>query len=213
VDAEREFNRAVELDPNSAIAHRELGGYLATVGRNDQAIAETKQGRDLDPLSQFANFYVAWTLISAHRYDEAIEQSRQVLVTFPSARYWIGLAYVGKGMNEEAIAEFEKRLSLSKDDTITKAHLGYAYGVSGRKSEAQKTLAELNDLFKQRQVSPYFIAMIYAGLGEKDQVFVWLEKAYQERSRPLWGLKVNPVWDDFRSDPRFADLLRRIGLG
>ena len=211
--AEFEFKRAVELDPNSSIAHREYGFYLAAVGRSDQAIAEAKQGRDLDPLSQLANFYVAWTLISAHRHDEAIEQSQQVLGTFPIARYWMGLGYLGKGRYEEAIAEFEKTLSAPRDHLAAKANLGYAYGVSGRRGQAEKVLAELKELSRQRQASPYFIAIVYAGLGEKNQAFAWLERSYQEHSRPLAsGLKVSPTWDDLRSDPRFADLLRRMKL-
>ena len=122
--AEHEFERAIELNPNSADAHREYAGYLTTMGRVEQAIAEAKRARELDPLSQLANYHVAWALIAARHYDEAIEQSRQVLETFPQAHYWMGLAYVGKGMNEQAIAEFEERLSLSKDDTNTRANLG-----------------------------------------------------------------------------------------
>jgi eukaryotic-like serine/threonine-protein kinase len=212
--AELEFKRAVELDPNSSIAHREYGCYLAAVGRSDQAIAEAKQGRDLDPLSQQANFYVAWTLISAHRHDEAIEQSRQVLETFPVGHFWIGMAYLGKSRYEEAIAEFEKTLSRSRDHITAKASLGYAYGMSGKRAQAEKVLADLEELFKQRKGSPYNIAMIYAGLGKKDQAFAWLEQAYLDHSRPLaTGLKVSPTWDKLRSDARFADLLRRMGLG
>ena len=209
--AEGEFRRAIELDSNSAIAHVEYGGYLATVGRSDQAIAEAKQGRELDPLSPLANFYVILALTSARRYDEAIEQSQQVVGTFPQAHYWMGLGYLGKGKYQEAVAEFEKRLSISSDDMVTKPHLGYAYARSGKKDQAEKILAELKAL-KQPQISPYLIAMVYAGLGEKDQAFLWLEKAYQEHSRSLWGLKVNPAWDSLRSDRRFTDLLRRIGL-
>jgi TolB-like protein/DNA-binding winged helix-turn-helix (wHTH) protein/Flp pilus assembly protein TadD len=210
--AEREFKRAAELDPNSANARGEYGGYLATVGRGDEAVAEAKRARELDPLSLPVNFGVAWALISARRYDEAIEEAQKVSETFPQAHYWMGLAYVGEGRYEEAISEFEQRLSLSRDDTLTKAHLGYAYGALGRRGQAEKVLAELQELFKQRQVSPYHIAIIYAGLGERDQAFAWLEDAMREHSRPLWGLKVNPVWDNLRPDPRFADLLRRAGL-
>jgi DNA-binding winged helix-turn-helix (wHTH) protein/TolB-like protein/Flp pilus assembly protein TadD len=210
--AEREFERAIELNPNSGDAHREYAGYLTTVGRNEQAITEAKQARELDPLSLLANYHVAWALISARRYDEAIEQSRQALGTFPQAHYWIGMAYIGKERYGEAIAEFEQKLSLAKDDTITRAHLGYAYGASGRRGEAERVLTELKELFKQQQASPYYVAIIYAGLGEKDQAFEWLEKAYREHSRPLGGLKVNPVWDNLRLDTRFADLLRRMGL-
>ena len=210
--AEGEFKRAIELNPNSADAHREYAYYLTTVGRSEQAIAEAKQARELDPLSQLANYHVAWALIAARRYDEAIEQSQQALGTFPAAHLWLGWAYLGKGRYTEAVSEFEERLSLSKDDAVTRAHLGYAYAAAGRRGKAEKVLADLNELFRQRQASPYYIAIIYAGLGEKEQAFGWLEKAYQERSRPLGGLKVNPVWDNLRSDPRFADLLRRIGL-
>ena len=184
------------------------------MGRSDQAIAEAKQGRDLDPLSQQANFYVAWTLISAHRHDEAIDQSKQVLETFPVGHFWIGLAYLGKARYEEASAEFEKTLSTSRDHIAAKASLGCAYGMSGRRGQADKVLTELKELFKQRKASPYYLAIVYAGLGEKDQAFAWLEQAYSEHSRPLAsGLKVSPTWDNLRSDPRFADLLRRMGLG
>ncbi len=138
--AERDFKRAIELDPNSAIAHREYGAYLAAVGRSEQAIAEAKEGRDLDPLSQLANFHVAWALISAHRYDEAIEQSQQVLGTFPAGHFWIGMAYLGKARYEEAIAEFEKTLSASRDHITAKASLGYAYGVSGTSRESPRRI-------------------------------------------------------------------------
>lgn len=210
--AEREFKRAIELDPNSANARGEYGGYLATVGRGDEAVAEAKRARELDPLSQQTNFYFVWALISARRYAEAIEESQQVVETFSAASYWAGIARIGQGKYEEAIAEFEKRLSIARDDTLTRAHLGYAYAASGRRGQAEKVLAELKELFKRRQVSPYYIAVINAGLGERDQTFAWLEEAEREHSRPLWGLKVNPVWDNLRSDQRFSDLLRRTGL-
>ncbi|MFL6210820.1 MAG: winged helix-turn-helix domain-containing protein [Pyrinomonadaceae bacterium] len=210
--AEPEFKRAIELDPNSAIAHGEYGGYLAAVGRGEQAVSEALRARELDPLSLWTNFGVAWALIAARRYDEAIEESQKVIETFPQAHYWMGLAYVGKGRYEEASTEFEKRLDFSKDDTLTRAHLGYAYGSSGRRGQAEKVLAEFKELFKQRQATPYYVAIIYAGLGEKDQAFAGLEEARREHARPLWGLKVNPVWDGLRSDPRFADLLRHVGL-
>lgn len=212
--AEREFKRAIELNPNSGDAHREYGAYLTNIGRSAQAIAEAKRARDLDPLTLVTNFQVAWALISAHRYDEAIEQSQQAAATFPTAHFWIGLACLGKGSYQQAIEEFEKKLGLSKDyDPLTRAHLGYAYGMLGRKNEATKILTELKNLYQQQQASPYYLAIIYAGLGDKDQTFAWLDKAYRDRSRPLAsGLKVNPIWDGLRSDSRFADLLRRIGL-
>jgi DNA-binding winged helix-turn-helix (wHTH) protein/TolB-like protein/Flp pilus assembly protein TadD len=212
--AEREFMRAIELNPNSGDAHREYAAYLTNIGRSEQAIAEAKRARDLDPLTLATNFQVAWALISAHRYDEAIEQSQEAVATFPTAHFWIGLAYLGKGMYEQAVGEFEEKLRLSKDyDPLTRAHLGYAYAMLGRKDEAAKVLAELRELHQQRQASPYYPAIVYAGLEDKDQAFAWLEEAYREHSRPLAsGLKVNPVWDRLHPDPRFADLLRRMGL-
>jgi DNA-binding winged helix-turn-helix (wHTH) protein/TolB-like protein/tetratricopeptide (TPR) repeat protein len=211
--AEHEFKRAIELSPNSGDAHREYAAYLTNVGRSDHAIAEAKQGRDLDPLMRVTNFQVAWALISAYRYDEAIEQSQQVVGPFPEAHFWIGMAYIGKGMNEQATDEFEKALRLSKEHTRARVALGYALGAAGRRDKAENVLAEFKQLYKQRQGSPYDIAIIYAGLRDKDQAFTWLEESYREHSRLLVsGLKVNPMWDRLRSDPRFADLSRRMGL-
>jgi len=207
--AEHEFRRAKELNPNSADAHREYAAYLTTIGRGDEAVAEARRARDLDPISQLASFHLAWALISLHRYDDAITESQEVLGTFPQAHLWIGWAYLGKGQYGEAVAEFEKRLSTSKNDPITKAHLGYAYAISGKRNQAQSILSE----FKQGRVSPYFSAIIEAGLGNKNQTFALLEQAYQEHSRPMVsGIKVNPVWESLRADSRFTDLLRRLGL-
>ncbi len=126
---------------------------------------------------------------------------------------WIGEAYVEKGMHEEAIAEIRKAVALSEGNTRALATLGHAYAVSGRRSEALKVLNELKARSKQSYVSPYFIALIYAGLGENDRTLEWLEKAYQERHPYLILLKVQPVFRSLRSDPHFQDLLRRVGLG
>jgi DNA-binding winged helix-turn-helix (wHTH) protein/TolB-like protein/Tfp pilus assembly protein PilF len=212
-NAEIEFKRAIELNPNSASAHREYAGYLTYVLRTNEAVAEAKRARELDPLSQLTNFQVEWALISADRYDEAIELSRQVVGTFPHAYLWIAWANIGKEQYDEAISNLQQRISLLGDDPITSANLGYAYAMSGKKSEAKRVLAQLLTLYKQHQASSYLIAVVYAGLHDVNQTFAWLEKAYHERSRSLaTGLNVNPVWDRFRSDPRFADLLRRVGL-
>lgn len=209
---EAELKRAVELDPNSSLAHHEYANYLSYMGRTDQAIAEALRARDLDPLSQLANFNLAFALICGRRYDEAIAESRQVLGTFPQAHYWMGLAYLWNAKYEEAAAEFEKSLKTYGSDVLVKPQLAYAYAMSGKKAQARTLMAELKEHYKQHRISPYFMAMVHAGLGEKDQAFILLEEAYREHSRPLGALKVVPVWDSLRSDPRFADLLRRIRL-
>ncbi|HEY0762953.1 MAG TPA: winged helix-turn-helix domain-containing protein [Pyrinomonadaceae bacterium] len=212
--AEREFKRAIELNANSGDAHREYAGYLTNVGRHEEAIAEAKQARELDPLTQLTNFQVAWALIGARRYDEAIAESNSVIEMFPAAHFWIGIACIGKGLNEKAVQELEARASSAKSrPSVVNATLGYAYGVTGRRDKARQVLADFEELLKEHQTSPYYIAMIYAGLGEKEQAFVWLEQACQERSRPFVnGINVTPVWDGIRSDPRFAHLLQRMGL-
>ncbi|HEV8588221.1 MAG TPA: winged helix-turn-helix domain-containing protein [Pyrinomonadaceae bacterium] len=214
VGAEQEFKRAIELNPNSGDAHREYAAYLTNTGRTEPAIAEAIQARDLDPLTLVTNFQLAWTFISAHRYDEAIHHSQEVLPLFPTAHFWIGMAYLGKRMYPQAIAEFEKNVNSSKNhDPLTRAHLAYAYAMSGREDEARKILPELESLYHNRQASPYHIAIVSAGLGDKDRAFAWLDECYRQRSRPLVsGLKVNPVWDNLRSDPRFGKLLQRMGL-
>ena len=214
-DAEREFKQAIELNPNSANSYREYGLYLSCVGRNEEAIRETERARALDPFSLSTNFAAGWALIGARRHDEAIEQFRRALEIdprFAQAHLFVGLAYEGKGMWEEAIKEMQTAASLSGDSMLIKAQLGHAYASSGRISEAERILAELLESSRQRRVSPYYIAMVYAGLDDKDQAFAWLEKAYEERSRRLWALQVVPTWENLRSDSRFADLLRRMGL-
>ena len=211
--AEREFKRAIELNSNSGDAHREYAAYLTNVGRSEQAVAEAKRARELDPLTLITNFQVAWALIGARRYDEAISESQRSVERFPNAHFWIGLALLGKGMNDEAIKEFKQALSSSQTGPMVKASLAYAYAVTGKRDQAKNILAEFAKLFKDGRSSPYYIAMIYAGLGDKDQTFAWLEECYRERSRPLAsGINVNPMWDGIRSDPRFDNLRRRMSL-
>jgi len=211
--AEREFKRAIELHTNSGEAHREYAAYLTNVGRSEEAVAEARRAMELDPLTFLTHFQLAWTLIGARRYDEAISESQRSIERFPSAHLWIGMALLGKGMNEQALKELETALGYSKTEPIPKAFLGYAYAVTGKSEKARIILEELEKSFKQGQSSPYYIAMIYAGLGDKDQTFAWLDESYREHSRPLAsGINVNPIWDGIRSDPRFENLRRRMGL-
>ena len=213
--AEREYKRAIELNPNYAPAHQGYGTYLEALGRFDEAIAERKRAQELDPLSAFRTADVGYPFYWAGQYDQAIEHYRRALELDPNFFWgylWIGEAYVEKGMHEEAITEIRKAVALSAGNARVLATLGYAYAVSGRRREALEALNELKVRSQQSYVSPYFIALIYAGLGENDRTLDWLEKAYQERHPYLAFLKVEPVFRNLRSDPRFQDLVRRVGL-
>jgi tetratricopeptide (TPR) repeat protein len=183
------------------------------VERFDEAIAEARRAQELEPLSFISNLHLGWILYLAGRNDEAIEHCNKLLEVdpnfFPAHRY-LGLAYEQKGMYPEAISEFEKGVKLAGCPLII-ALLGHAHAAAGNKAEARRVLAELEQQ-KQKYVSPYTVAAIYAGLGEKDQAFKWLEKAYSERDIWLMNLRVDPVFKNLRSDGRFADLLRRLEL-
>jgi DNA-binding winged helix-turn-helix (wHTH) protein/TolB-like protein/Flp pilus assembly protein TadD len=214
VDAEREFQEAIRLKPSYAPAHQWYSSYLVALERFDEAIAEAKRTQELEPLSFIASSHLGWILYLAGQNDGAIDQCTRILDLDPNffpARRYRGLAYEQKGMYPEAIAEFQKGVKLSGSPLML-ALLGHAYAASGKKAEAQQVLSELQDLQGRRYVSPYTVAAIYAGLGERDQAFKWLEKAYEERDIWLMNLKVDPVFSKLRSDRRFPDLLARTGL-
>ncbi len=214
--AAREFRRAIELDPNSGVAHFCYATYLCLRGRMEEAIAETERARALDPLSLTTCLGVGWVLYHAHQYDQAIAGFQRTLELdpdFPPAHMGIGLAYVQKRMYEEAIAELQEAVALGAvgGPSVYTAMLAYAYAVSGRKTEARKILNELKQQMKQRRVSPFNIAEIHTGLGEKGRAFEWLEKAYEERDEDLVYIR-EPILDPLRSDPRFQSLLRRMNF-
>jgi serine/threonine protein kinase/Flp pilus assembly protein TadD len=213
-EAERELKRAVELNPGEAEVHHWYAHYLTIQGQLDNALAEFQRARDLDPLSPTLNQDVANTLYLMRRYDEAIQQSRKAVELDPNY-YWpsstFGMVYEQTGKYEEAIAAFRKAYSLAPSPR-NQAALGQGLAVAGRKDEARKVLNEMNNLSRKRYISPFEIATVYIGLGEKDQAFEWLEKAYEARNFGLILLKVDPWFDNLRSDPRFQDLLRRMNL-
>jgi len=213
VGAEREFKRAIELNPSYATAHLWYGLYLARIGRFDEALAEIKKAQELDPLSLIVNSLVGWVYLHARRYDDAIEQLRQTLALEPGfayAHFVLGRTYMEKRMYAEAIAEF--RAGLPSGDPRFIAGLGHAYAVSGRQAEARKILDELLARSKGGYFPSWTIVMVYIGLGDKDRAFVWLGKAVDERGENVVWLKTGPLYDPLRSDPRFADLLRRLNL-
>jgi DNA-binding winged helix-turn-helix (wHTH) protein/TolB-like protein len=214
VEAEREFQQAIKLKPTYAPAHQWYSSFLVALERFDEAIAEAKRTEELEPLSFTASSHLGWIYYLAGQSDRAIEQCTKILAldpnSFPARRYR-GLAYEQKGMYREAIDEFQKGVKVSGSPLML-ALLGHAFAASGQKAEAEHVLSELKDLQGRQYVSSYTVGAIYAGLGEKDQAFRWLEKAFEERDIWLMNLKVDPVFAKLRTDKRFTDLLARAGL-
>jgi TolB-like protein/Tfp pilus assembly protein PilF len=214
--AEREYRRAIDLDPRSALGYHRLGTYLQLVGRLQESLASFRRAQELEPLSLLVNSLLALCLYLRRQYDEALEQYGKTLDMDPNylqARVGIGLVYEQKGMYEEAIAEFQAARVLTHYAGAEElASLGCTYAVSGQRSAAEDVLAELMKRSKQNYLSPYTVARIYIGLGETDLAFEWLERAYEERSEWLTWLKVDPRLDNIRSDPRFHNLLWLVGL-
>ncbi len=215
--AEREFRRALELNPSYAMGHRAYASYLSAMGRHREAIAEAKRAQELDPLSLDVNTMAGRCFYHARQYDQAIEQYRRALEIDPNftiAHQFSGKAYAQKGMYREALAELQEAGAVYKEAgagyTEPLSVIGLVYAVSGRPGQAQHVLEELKAIRKQKYVPPWSIVRVYAGLGQKDQAFAWLEKGFQERDNRLIWLKVDPMFDNLRCDPRFADLLRRL---
>jgi len=212
--AEREFKRALELNPNYATAHQWYSIYFSSLERHEEARFEAQRARQLDPLSLAANQSVGFASYAAGRYDQALEEFRKALELDPSfllTQRFLGYTYVRKRMYPEAIAEFQRARELG-DNYMCIFGLGLAEAASGNRSKALQRISELHELSQRTYVSPLPIAVIYAALGEKDQAFEWLEKAYQERSAFMVLIKVHGFFDNLRSDPRYKDFLRHVGL-
>lgn len=212
--AEREFRRAVELNPNYAIAHHWYAMCLMVTGRFDEALKEMRLAQSLDPLSPIINGSLAGYYFYARRYAQAVEQCRETLEIDPNfylASGIQGTAYAQMGMYEEAARKLESAAELSKDPEVS-AELGYVYALRGEEDKARKLLQELKDLSKQTYVTPFGIAIVHVGLGEFREALEWLDRAYHDRNHWLVWLKVEPRLDPLRRDPRFVDLIRRVGL-
>ncbi|HET8781419.1 MAG TPA: protein kinase [Pyrinomonadaceae bacterium] len=212
--AEREFKRAIEINQSNSDAHLMYGYYLAAMERFDEAQVEMKRAQELDPLSLGKIIGTGEILYQQRRYDQAAEQYRKALEMDPNsglAHWGLGNVYVQKAMYDEAISEYKKAIPLSGDSPDELASLGYAYARAGKRREAQTIIEELKERSKRRYISPTIIAFIYGGLGENDEAFALLEKSYNGRDFILVLLKVDPTFDPLRSDPRFTDLMRRVG--
>ncbi|MCM3903213.1 MAG: tetratricopeptide repeat-containing serine/threonine-protein kinase [Pyrinomonadaceae bacterium] len=215
-ESNREFERAIELNPNYATAHHWYARENLTImGKFDKALAEMRRAHELDPLSLIINANYAKAYFNARRYDEAIQQLRKTIEidpTFFVAHHYLGSAYAMKGAYSEALAEYQKAHQLNEYDPHVVALMGRLYAVTGKRAEALKALAELKAIASQRYVADYSVALVYAGLGDKDQAFALLEKSYRDHTVDMLTLYYDPLIDTLRSDPRFADLLRRVGF-
>jgi eukaryotic-like serine/threonine-protein kinase len=212
--AEKEFKRAIELNPNLATAHHWYGDYLTNMGRFDEGIAETKKAQELDPLSLIINTTMGWQFYLAGRNENAVEQLRKVLdidPKFSPARRILEEVYAHMGKYKEAVAEREKALSLSGGPELA-ASIEEDFTKSGYKGVLQSWLEGLTELSKHSYVSSYSIAESYMRMGQKEKAFEWLEKAYEEHDSGLVSLAVEPMFENIRPDPRFKEILRRMKL-
>jgi tetratricopeptide (TPR) repeat protein len=214
VGAEREFRRAIELNPNSATAHHWYGDYLAKMGRFGEATRELRKAKELDSLSLTINTTLGWQFYIAGQNEQAIEQLRKVLEMdskFAPARRILEEVYAQSGMYKEAVAEREKALELSGSPELA-ASVAQDFQTSGYKGVLQSWLDGLLEVSKRDYVSPYTVAQTYARLGDKESAFTWLEKAYAVRDSRLASLKVDSGFEPLRGDRRFRDLVQRLGL-
>jgi Flp pilus assembly protein TadD len=194
---------------------RTLRWDLSSSTTIEEAIAAMKQALELDPFSLKINGVLGNQFFNSRQYDRAIEQHRNTLEMNPNnwhVHWSLGLAYTEKGMFEAAIAEHEKALALLGRNPFVLSTLGYTYGRTGRRSDARKILDELKKMSQQRYVTPMAFAHIHTGLGDKDQAFEWLEEGFRERSATMAWNGVTPLFDSLRPDPRFTELLRKMGL-
>jgi adenylate cyclase len=213
--ADEEFKHALALDANSVVAHQFYGMYLTAIRSVPQGIAELKRAVELDPLSPEANTFLGFGLYFAHRYADAIAQLHETLEVEPNyflAHSFLGKAYVQNGELEPGIAEIRRAKELDPHNPEGTSALGYAYAVAGDRDAAQRVIDELRQQSQTSYVSPFFFAVIHAALGETDQAFALLDEAYDDHSFFLWGLKVEPMVDPQRADPRFTELLKKVGL-
>ena len=212
---EREFKRGLTLNPSLVVAHMRYSYFLTKLGRHEEALAEAKRARELDSLSPLMNASLGQALYHAHRFDE----SQQVLLktleldpNFPGVHITLASTYAAKEMFRESIEEVQKAAGFSSADVMIRAPLGYSYAKSGRRSDAEKILKDLKAESQRKYVSGYFVSWVCIGLGKNDEAIQWLERAYQQKDYQLTWMGAEPLLDPLRSDPRFRDLLRRLGL-
>jgi DNA-binding SARP family transcriptional activator len=214
-DAEKELERAIELNPGYPSAHHWYSEHLTAMGRCEESIAELKLAGELDPLSLIISADLGRAFYYARQYEQVLRQETRTLEM--DSNFWLshinlGRSYTQRGMHAEAITELRKARGLSAGNTEVLSFLAFAHAAAGERDEALELLGELDEQSKRVYVPPYHLAVVHAGLGERDQAFEWLERAFERRAVDLFTLKVEPMFDGLSSDPRFRNLLRRIGL-
>jgi serine/threonine protein kinase/Tfp pilus assembly protein PilF len=215
IKAQKAFKRGLQLNPHFPTGSHWYAEYLMTMGCHEEAIVMMKKGRELDPLSLIINVAIGWACYMARRYDEAIEQLERTAELEPnfSVTYWfLSLLYRKIGRYDLAITTGEKGVKFSGGSSLMSAALAHTYGKCGKTKEARQLLCDLTELAKHKYVTPHFLAGIHIGLGENDRAIEYLEESYREHSHWLVYLHIDPSMDDLMNDPRFQDLLRRIGL-
>ena len=222
-NAEKEFKRALELDPGSSSTYEPspsstyhwYAHYLMTVGRTEESLRAGRRALELDPLDLANNAHVGWHYLWTHQYDRAVEPLQKAIeldLTFPVPQWYLGMVYEQQGAFQDAIAQFQNCIRVTGGRPAMTALLGHAYAAANRRSEAEAILQQLSAASKQRYVPSYPIAVIDAALGRKDEAFAWFERAYAEHDSWMIYVGLDPRLAGLRSDPRFADLLRRMNL-
>jgi tetratricopeptide (TPR) repeat protein len=209
--AEIHYKRAIELNPSSIDEHIGYGLHLIGVGRVYEAIEEMKHGLEVDPFSISANSVLCIAYYSAREFDEAIAQVKKALELSPNdtvSLMVLALCYAGKGMYEEGISILQKLPNIPLYATF----LGYIYSKAGKKEETQRILDEILERSKHEYIQPNLIAALYGNLGDKDKAFEWLERGFEDHDSQNWCIKVEPMFDDLRSDPRWTDLMKKMNL-
>jgi TolB-like protein/Flp pilus assembly protein TadD len=213
--AEQDFLRAIQLNPNYSVAHHWYGALLTLSGRPAESLVEMKHALELDPVSLAINGDMAMYAFYSRQYDDSVTYSKRCLeldANYHMGHFWLARALVAKKMYPEAIAEFKRTVEVQPANVFALALLGHVYAVSGQPALARKVIRDLARMSQRRYVAPTLFALVYAGLGDADRVFQYADRAYQERDPLLTRVKIDPIVDSLRSDPRFADLVRHSGL-
>jgi tetratricopeptide (TPR) repeat protein len=214
-EADREFHRALLLNPSSTSTYYEYAEYLASIGDLDHAIAQMNEALTIDPLSPEVNSFLAWDYYLKRDYDRCLQISGKAMQTFPD--FWVphlgaGMCYFAKGQYPQAIQEYQTARTMNPEASFPMAGVGMSYAKLGDKPAARTVAHEMENMAKQSYISPLYIGLIYDALGERDREFDYYAKAYDDRSEYLLWLTLDPVFDEVRGDPRFNDLVKRVAV-